>query len=158
MEGNRPLLIEIQALVSPATYGTPQRTTTGFDIKRLNMLLAVLEKREGIRLGIQDVFLNIAGGIRVEDPALDLAVCMAIISSYKEIPVPHTYCFSAEIGLTGEIRAVGRIQNRISEAEKLGFSDIILSKYNMGGLNASAYSINIKPFLKLTDVVHELIR
>ncbi|MFC2125766.1 DNA repair protein RadA [Bacteroidota bacterium] len=158
IEGNRPLLIEIQALVSPATYGTPQRSTTGFDLKRLNMLLAVLEKRGGFRLGSQDVFLNIAGGLRVEDPALDLAVCMAIISSLEEIPVPHDYCFSAEVGLAGEIRAVTRIQNRISEAAKLGFESIILSKYNSSNLPTGDLKISIKPFIKLSDVIHTLIR
>ena len=158
MEGNRPLLIEIQALVSPATYGTPQRSTTGFDLKRLNMLLAVLEKRGGFRLGSQDVFLNIAGGIRVEDPALDLAVCLAIISSLEEIPIPHNICFSAEVGLAGEVRAVNRIRNRITEAEKLGFRQIVLSNYNQNGLDSNDFKIKIKPFIKLTEVLRAFIR
>ncbi|MEM9980922.1 MAG: DNA repair protein RadA, partial [Bacteroidota bacterium] len=111
LEGNRPLLIEIQSLVSPATYGTPQRSSTGFDAKRLNMLLAVLEKRGGFRLGAQDVFLNIAGGLKVEDPAIDLAVCVSIVSSYEDIAVTNGACFAAEIGLGGEIRAVSKIEN-----------------------------------------------
>ncbi len=128
LEGNRPLLIEIQSLVSPATYGNPQRSSTGFDAKRLNMLLAVLEKRGGIRLGVQDVFLNVAGGLKVEDPAIDLAVCASIVSSYEDISIPHTTCFAAEVGLGGEVRAVNRIENRISEAENLGFKEIYISK------------------------------
>lgn len=129
LEGNRPLLIEIQALVSPAAYGTPQRTATGFDNRRLNMLLAVLEKRGGFRLATQDVFLNIAGGLRVEDPAIDLAVAVSIISSLNEIPIPEKVCFAGEVGLGGEIRAVNRAPHRVSEAAKLGFETIYLSKF-----------------------------
>ncbi|HCW06434.1 MAG TPA: DNA repair protein RadA, partial [Cytophagales bacterium] len=128
IEGNRPLLIEIQSLVSPASYGTPQRTPNGFDQKRLNMLLAVLEKRCGFRVSTQDVFVNMAGGIYVEDPAIDLALCASIISSMEEIPVSDKICFAAEIGLGGELRAVNRIDQRISEAEKLGFEKIFVSK------------------------------
>jgi len=152
MEGNRPLMIEIQALVSTATYGTPQRTTTGFDNKRLNMLLAVLEKRGGFRLGLQDVFLNMAGGIKVEDPAMDLAVCVAIISSLEEISIHDKAAFAAEVGLGGELRAVNRIENRIAEAEKLGFKEIFISKYNQKGLDQKKHNILIKPFGKLTEV------
>ncbi len=127
LEGNRPLLIEVQALVSAATYGTPQRSATGFDLRRLQMLLAVLEKRGGFRLGTQDVFLNIAGGLRIDDPALDLAVCAAIVSSYSDQPLPLTTCLAAEVGLSGEIRPVGRLDARIGEAEKLGFREIFVA-------------------------------
>ncbi len=152
LEGNRPLMIEIQSLVSPATYGTPQRTTTGFDGKRLNMLLAVLEKRGGFRLGQQDVFLNIAGGLKVEDPAIDLAVCISIISSYDEISIPHDVCFSAEVGLGGEIRAVNRVEQRITEAEKLGFKEIYLSKFCLKGLDLQSYKIKVNAVAKLDEV------
>jgi DNA repair protein RadA/Sms len=130
LEGVRPLLLEVQSLVSTAVYGTPQRSATGFDLRRLNMLLAVLEKRCGFRLGQQDVFVNLAGGLRLEDPALDLPLMAAIMSSYQGIALPSGYVFSGEVGLSGEVRAVQRIEQRISEAEKLGFSDILLSKYN----------------------------
>lgn len=156
IEGNRPLLIEIQSLVSPASYGTPQRTPTGFDQKRLNMLLAVLEKRVGFKMGAQDVFLNIAGGIRVEDPAMDLAVCVSLISSLEEIPVSDKYSFAAEIGLGGELRAVNRIEQRISEAEKLGFEKIYISKFNQKSLNTNKIKIEIKAFGKLGDVFQDL--
>lgn len=130
IEGIRPLMIETQALVSQATFSVPQRSTTGFDQRRLQMLLAVLEKRGGYRLGSQDVFLNIAGGLRVEDTAIDLAICISILSSYLERPVDPKLCFAAEIGLTGEARPVTRIDNRILEAHKLGFHTMILSRYN----------------------------
>jgi len=130
MEGSRPMLIEILALVSSAVYGTPQRSTTGFDTRRLNMLLAVLEKRSGFRLSMKDVFLNIAGGIKVDDPAIDLAVVCAILSSNEDVEIDHKICFSAEVGLSGEIRSVNHIEQRISEAEKLGFTSIVVSKYN----------------------------
>lgn len=156
IEGNRPLLIELQALVSPATFGTPQRTATGFDTKRLNMLLAVLEKRYGLKLSSQDVFLNIAGGIKINDPALDLAICLAIFSSYEEIEIPSDVCFAAEIGLGSEVRAVNRIENRISEAEKLGFSKIFVSKYNLKGLKTSDYNIEIVDASKLNQVFGNL--
>lgn len=130
MEGLRPLLVEIQALASTAVYGTPQRSTTGFDIRRLNMLLAVLEKRCGFRLGMKDVFLNIAGGIRLEDPAMDLAVITAILSSSEDLIVPSSICFAGEVGLSGEIRPVTRIEQRVNEAAKLGFKEIYISKFN----------------------------
>ncbi len=156
MEGNRPLLIEIQALVSNAAYGTPQRTSTGFDGRRLNMLLAVLEKRCGFRLGLQDVFLNMAGGVKVEDPAIDLAVCAAIVSSLEEITISEKVCFAAEVGLGGELRGVNRLDARISEAEKLGFEEIYISKYGTRGLNTEKRNINIKAFAKMTHVFEDL--
>src|SRR5690606_2389954 len=143
LEGVRPMLIEVQALVSTSAYGTPQRSTTGFEAKRMNMLLAVLEKSFGFRLSVQDVFLNIAGGLRVEDPAIDLAVLMAIISSQQDIPLPSTVVFAGEVGLSGEIRAVNRIEQRIAEADKLGFETIYMSKYNLKGLDTSRYQIKI---------------
>ena len=155
LEGNRPLLIEVQSLVSPASFGTPQRTPTGFDQKRLNMLLAVLEKRCGFRMGTQDVFLNMAGGIRVEDPAIDLAVCISIISSMEEIPVSDKICFAAEIGLGGELRAVNRVEQRITEVEKLGFEEIFISKFNKQSSNGRQ-KIRIKSFAKLSEVLQEL--
>ncbi len=130
LEGTRPMLIEIQALVSSAVYGTPQRSTTGFDARRLNMLLAVLEKRSGFRLSMKDVFLNIAGGIKVDDPAIDLAVICAILSSNEDVEIDQKVCFAAEVGLSGEIRSINHIEQRISEAEKLGFTSIVVSKYN----------------------------
>jgi DNA repair protein RadA/Sms len=134
LEGNRPLLMEVQALVSTANYGVPQRSSTGFDQRRLQMLLAVLEKRGGFRLGNQDVFLNIAGGFRVEDPAMDLSVCMAMISSLEERVISTKICMAAEVGLGGEIRAVNRVEQRIAEAAKLGFEKIIVSKYYSGDI------------------------
>ena len=156
LEGNRPLLIEIQSLVSPASFGTPQRTPTGFDHKRLNMLLAVLEKRCGFRMGSQDVFLNIAGGIRVEDPAIDLAACISIISSMEEIPVSDKICFAAEVGLGGELRAVNKIELRISEAEKLGFKEIYISKYNSKAVDFQKFKIEVKSFGQLNEVFQDL--
>ncbi|WP_316802685.1 DNA repair protein RadA [Pedobacter nototheniae] len=152
LEGARPMLIETQALVSQAAYGTPQRSATGFDTKRMNMLLAVLEKRCGFRLSAQDVFLNIAGGIRVEDPAIDLAVLIAIISSHQDIAVSSKNCFAAEVGLSGEIRAVNRIEQRIAEADKLGFETIYISKYNLKGIAIDKYSIEIKAVSKIEEV------
>ncbi|OEK02754.1 DNA repair protein RadA [Roseivirga sp. 4D4] len=157
IEGNRPLLIEIQSLVSSATYGTPQRSTTGFDSKRLNMLLAVLEKRGGLRFSAQDVFLNVAGGIRIEEPALDLAVCASLVSSYHDVAISEKVAFAAEVGLGGEIRAVNRIESRISEAEKLGFNEIYVSKYNVKGLDLKGRDIMIKPFGKLREVFEDLL-
>lgn len=157
LEGNRPLLIEIQSLVSPATYGTPQRSSTGFDAKRLNMLLAVLEKRGGMRLGQQDVFLNVAGGMRVDDPALDLAVCASLVSSYEDSPVPEDICFAGEVGLGGEIRAVNRIENRIAEAEKLGFKRIMVSKYAIKGLDVDKYKIQVIAVSKLEEMYQRLV-
>jgi len=156
LEGNRPFMIEIQSLVSVATYGTPQRTTTGFDGKRLNMILAVLEKRGGFRLGTQDVFLNIAGGIKVEDPGIDLAVCASIISSFEDIAISNHVCFAAEVGLGGEVRAVNRIDQRIVEAQKLGFKEIYVSKYNMKGLDTKGFTIKINPVGKLEELVEGL--
>jgi DNA repair protein RadA/Sms len=151
LEGMRPMLIETQALVSTSAYGTPQRTATGFDTRRMNMLLAVLEKRCGFKLGAKDVFLNITGGIRVEDPAIDLGLAAAIISSHEDIPIPFKTCFAGEIGLSGEIRAVNRVEQRIAEAEKLGFEQIFISKYNLpsGGkdkkrIDLSRYTIQVK--------------
>ncbi|TDI72305.1 MAG: DNA repair protein RadA [Bacteroidetes bacterium] len=155
LEGNRPLLIEIQALVSTAAYGTAQRTSTGFDNRRLNMLLAVLEKRGGFPLGTQDVFLNIAGGLRVEDPAIDLAVAVSIISSFNELPVAGKICFSGEVGLGGEIRAVNRAQHRIGEAEKLGFTKIYLSKYALKGITKES-DIEVVGFGRLEDLFGDL--
>ena len=152
MEGARPMLIEIQTLVSSAVYGTPQRTATGFDAKRLSMLLAVLEKRCGFKLGIKDVFLNIAGGIKVEDPAIDLAVICATLSSSEDIPISQKFCFAAEVGLSGEIRPVSRIESRISEAEKLGFEQIFVSKYNLKGINTKNFGIKVTPVAKVEDV------
>ncbi len=156
LEGLRPMLIETQALVSTSAYGTPQRSTTGFDTKRMNMLLAVLEKRCGFRLSAKDVFLNIAGGLRVEDPAIDLGVVVAIISSHEDMPVPAKICFAAEVGLSGEIRAVNRIEQRIAEAEKLGFETIYISKYNKKGLDIKRYSIEIKTVAKVEEVFSAL--
>ncbi|RYC52127.1 DNA repair protein RadA [Flagellimonas olearia] len=154
VEGMRPLLIEIQALVSTAVYGTPQRSATGFNAKRLNMLLAVLEKRAGFKLAAKDVFLNITGGISVDDPAIDLAVLAAILSSNADIPIEKGICFAAEVGLAGEIRPVQRVDQRILEAEKLGFSTIFVSKSNKIGLKNT--SIQIHKVSKIEDIVSSL--
>jgi len=156
MEGNRPLLVEIQSLVSVATYGTPQRSSTGFDAKRLQMLLAVLEKRGGFRLGVQDVFLNVAGGLKVEDPAIDLAVIASLVSSYEDKFIPPSVCFAAEVGLGGEVRAVNRIDNRISESEKLGFKKIYISKYNSKGLDLKRGKIEVIPVAHLDELFMSL--
>jgi DNA repair protein RadA/Sms len=156
LEGLRPLLIEVQALVSTAAYGTPQRSSTGYDGKRLNMLLAVLEKRGGFRLGTKDVFVNIAGGLRVDDPALDLAVVAAIISSMQDIPVHRKSCFAAEIGLSGEIRPVSRIEQRILEAEKLGYGLIFISKNNLRAAELQKLKIRVKGVSKIEEVVSAL--
>lgn len=153
MEGGRPLLIEIQALVATAAYGTPQRSATGFDMRRLNMLLAVLEKRAGFRLGAKDVFLNIAGGLKIDDPASDLAVICSILSSDQDIEIPKGSCFAGEVGLSGEIRAVTRIEQRISEAQKLGFSQIFISKYNRKGADFSKYKIKIMAVAKVEELL-----
>lgn len=150
IEGVRPLLIEVQSLVSTAAYGVPQRSTTGFDSRRLNMLLAVLEKRCGFRLNAKDVFLNIAGGLRVDDPAIDLAIIAAILSSAEDIPLNPKDCFSAEVGLSGEIRSVNYLKNRIAEAEKLGFERIFVSKYGIKRLEQSSH-IEIVPVGKMED-------
>lgn len=152
LEGNRPLLIETQALVSSAAYGTPQRSSTGFDLRRLSMLLAVLEKRCGFRLGVKDVFLNIAGGIKIEDPGVDLALVCAILSSNEDMNIPQNYCFAGEVGLTGEIRPVSKIDQRIAEAEKLGFAKIFISGYNLKGLEKRKSTIEIVSVYKMEDV------
>lgn len=154
LEGMRPLLVEIQALVSTAVYGTPQRSATGYNAKRLNMLLAVLEKRAGFKLGAKDVFLNITGGISVDDPAIDLAVVAAVLSSNIDIAIDKRMCFAAEIGLAGEVRPVTRIDQRILEAEKLGFESIIISKY--AKLPKQKYGISIIRVAKVHDVVRHL--
>ncbi|WP_276360043.1 DNA repair protein RadA [Daejeonella sp. H1SJ63] len=163
MEGLRPMLIESQALVSVSAYGTPQRSATGFDTKRMNMLLAVLEKRCGFKLSAKDVFLNIAGGLRVEDPAIDLGVVVAIISSHEDMPVDSKTCFAAEVGLSGEIRAVNRIEQRIAEAEKLGFERIFISKYNLPagkGIKSAPewqrFNIEINTVAKVEEVFNAL--
>jgi DNA repair protein RadA/Sms len=143
VEGMRPLMIEIQALVSTAVYGTPQRSTTGYNSKRLNMILAVLEKRAGFRLGAKDVFLNITGGISVDDPAIDLAVVAAILSSNEDMAIEKGICFAAEIGLAGEIRPVQRVEQRILEAEKLGFHTIYVSKNNKIALKNTQITIQL---------------
>jgi DNA repair protein RadA/Sms len=158
MEGMRPFLIEVQALVSTAAYGTPQRSSTGFDLRRLNMLLAVLEKRAGFRIGTKDVFLNIAGGIKVSDPAIDLAVIIAVLSSSMDISLPKEVCFTGEIGLSSEIRPVNRIDQRISEAEKLGFKHIFIPKNNSKGLDTSKFKIKIHFVSKVGQVFQTLFK
>src|SRR6195256_3792648 len=152
IEGIRPLLIEVQALVTQSVYGTPQRTVSGFDLRRLQLLLAVLEKRGGFHFGMKDVFLNIAGGLKVEDPSIDLAVLCALLSSYEDVTIPHHICFSGEVGLSGEIRAVNRIDQRIAEAEKLGFEKIILSKYNQKGLARQKFGIEVITMGRVEEV------
>ncbi len=154
LEGQRPFLIEVQALVSSAVYGTPQRSATGYNIKRLHMMLAILEKRAGFKLGAKDVFLNIAGGISVSDPAIDLAVLVAILSSNLDKAIPQNYCFAAEVGLAGEIRPVNRIEQRILEAEKLGFEAILISKF--AKLSKTKFKITILRASKIEDVVKAL--
>jgi DNA repair protein RadA/Sms len=154
LEGMRPLMIEIQALVSTAVYGTPQRSTTGYNAKRLNMILAVLEKRAGFRLGTKDVFLNITGGITIDDPAIDLAVVAAILSSNEDIAIEEGVCFAGEIGLSGEIRPVNRVEQRILEAEKLGFTTIFVSKYNK--ISLKNIGIRIQLVSKIEEVASAL--
>lgn len=154
IEGLRPLLIEIQALVSSAVYGTPQRSSTGFNSKRLNMLLAVLEKRAGFALGTKDVFINITGGLAIEDPATDLCVVAAILSSYHDLPLPESLCFAAEVGLSGEIRPVPKIEQRILEAQKLGFQQIVISKFSKTA--PVDHTIEVLPFSTITSVVEHL--
>ncbi len=156
MEGIRPLLIEVQALVTQSVYGTPQRTNTGFDLRRLQLLLAVLEKRGGFHFGVKDVFINIAGGLKVEDPSIDLAVLSALLSSYEDIALPLHICFAGEVGLSGEIRAVNRIEQRVAEAEKLGFEKIIVSKYNTKGMGKSKLNIEIVPLGKVEELYQYL--
>ncbi|MGB3007394.1 MAG: DNA repair protein RadA [Chitinophagaceae bacterium] len=152
IEGMRPMLIEVQALVTQSVYGTPQRTVSGFDLRRLQLLLAVLEKRGGFHFGMKDVFLNIAGGIKVEDPSIDLAVLCSLLSSYEDVPLPQQICFAGEVGLSGEIRAVNRIEQRIAEAEKLGFEKIIVSKYNQKGLSKQKFSIEVVMMGRVEEV------
>jgi DNA repair protein RadA/Sms len=156
VEGMRPMMIETQALVSSAAYGTPQRSATGYDIRRLNMLLAVLEKRSGFRLGTKDVFLNIAGGLKVDDPAIDLAIVSAVLSSNEDIPIDQKVCFAAEVGLSGEIRPVNRIDQRIAEADKLGFGQIFISKYNLKGIDVKKYKLQIVAVGKIEEVFGKL--
>ena len=156
IEGVRPFLVETQALVSSAAYGTPQRSATGFDQRRLNMLLAVLEKRVGFKLMQKDVFLNIAGGLRVTDMAMDLSVIAAVLSSNVDTPIESGWCMAGEVGLSGEVRPVARIEQRISEAEKLGFSHIIIPKYNLGGLNRKKFKIELVPVRKVEEALRAL--
>jgi len=156
IEGVRPLLIETQALVSTAAYGTPQRSATGFDLRRLNMLLAVLEKRVGFKLPQRDVFLNIAGGIRVTDPAIDLSVIAAVLSSNVDTGIPRDICFAGEVGLSGEVRPVSRIQQRIAEADKLGFRKMIVPRANMSGLDTGKFKIRVVPVRKVEEALREL--
>ena len=156
IEGIRPLLIEGQALVTQSVYGTPQRTVTGFDLRRLQLLLAVLEKRGGFHFGVKDVFVNIAGGIKIEDPSIDLAIVCALLSSFEDVPVNQHYCFAGEVGLSGEIRAVNRIEQRIAEAEKLGFKKIIVSKYNTKSLGKLKFNIEVVPLAKVEELYQYL--
>ena len=150
------MLIEVQALVSTAFYGTPQRSATGFDTRRLNMLLAVLEKRVGLNIGTKDIFLNIAGGLRVEDPAIDLSIVSALMSSYNDVPIDMKVAFAGEVGLSGEVRAVNRVEQRIQEAQKLGFEKIYVSKYNFG--KGKTAPKNTKIQVVLVSKVYELIK
>lgn len=156
IEGMRPLLIETQALVTQSVYGTPQRTVSGFDLRRLQLLLAVLEKRGGFHFGVKDVFVNIAGGLKVEDPSIDLAIVCALLSSYEDVALPQHICFAGEVGLSGEIRAVNRIEQRIAEAEKLGFEKIIVSKYNTKSLPKQKTNIEIVALGKVEEVYQYL--
>jgi DNA repair protein RadA/Sms len=156
IEGVRPFLIETQALVSTAAYGTPQRSATGFDIRRMNMLLAVLEKRAGFKLGQKDVFLNIAGGLRINDPAMDLSVISAVLSSSLDVTIEREKCMCGEVGLSGEIRPVNRIEQRILEAEKLGFNTILVPQNNLQGFDAKKLTIQIKPVRKVEEAFREL--
>jgi DNA repair protein RadA/Sms len=155
MEGNRPMLIEVQALASTAAYGTPQRSSTGFDLKRLHMLLAVLEKKCGFRIGQKDVFINLAGGIKVDDPSIDLAVVCAILSSNVDIAIEAKTCFSAEVGLSGEIRPVPRVEQRIGEAEKLGYKRIFISKHSKG-ITQDQFKIKLVAVGKIEEVLKHL--
>lgn len=156
MEGMRPMLIETQALVSKAVFGTPQRTATGFDMRRLSMLLAVLEKRCGYFFSMNDVFLNLAGGIRVEDPAIDLAIVVSLISSLVDVSIPSNICFAGEVGLSGEIRSVSRIEQRIAEADRLGFKAIYTSKYNVKGIPLEKYNIRVQTIGRVEELKQAL--
>ena len=155
VEGIRPILLETQALVSSAVYGTPQRTSNGFDLRRLSMLLAVLEKRCGFQLGVKDVFINIAGGMKLEDPGLDLGIVASILSSYQNIAIDKHIAFAGEVGLSGEVRAVARIEQRILEAEKLGFKAIMISKYNKG-IQSNANKIELVQIGKIEEAFEYL--
>ena len=156
IEGMRPLLIEVQALVTQSVYGTPQRTVSGFDTRRLQLLLAVLEKRGGFHFGVKDVFVNIAGGLKVEDPSIDLAMVSALLSSYEDVPLSQHICFAGEVGLSGEIRAVNRIEQRIAEAEKLGFQKIIVSKYNQKAMGKQKFGIEVVALAKVEELYQYL--
>jgi DNA repair protein RadA/Sms len=156
MEGMRPMLIETQALVSKSVYGTPQRSATGFDMRRLQMLLAVLEKRCGYFFSANDVFLNMAGGIRVDDPAIDLAIVASMVSSLMDVSIPSNICFAGEVGLSGEIRAVTRIEQRIQEADRLGFKEIYVSKYNLKGLDTKRFGIKVYTLAKVEELKQAL--
>jgi len=153
LEGLRPLFIEVQALVSPAVYGNPQRSATGFDGRRLAMLLAILEKRSGFPLGLQDVFLNIAGGLKITDPAMDLGIMSAIISSFEDKALPKDMVMAAEVGLSGEVRAISRLESRIKEAERLGFSSILVSHYNLKSIKTSEFDIDIIGIKKINELI-----
>ena len=156
LEGIRPFLIEVQALVSSAAYGTPQRSVTGFDAKRMNMLLAVLEKRVGFKLGQKDVFLNIAGGLKVNDPSLDLPVICAILSSNVDMAIPSGICMAGEVGLSGEIRQITRVEQRVMEAEKLGMHTILIPKHNLKGINTDRFKIKIAEVAKVEEAFRTL--
>ncbi|MFN3793206.1 MAG: DNA repair protein RadA [Chitinophagaceae bacterium] len=156
VEGMRPMLMEIQALVTQSVYGTPQRTVSGLDLRRLQLLLAVLEKRGGFQFGMKDVFVNIAGGLKVEDPSTDLAIICALLSSYEDVPLPQQICFAGEVGLNGEIRAVNRIEQRIAEAEKLGFEKIIISRYNKKSFDPKNFKIEIIALGRVDEVYRQL--
>jgi len=158
MEGLRPLLIEIQALVTQSVYGTPQRTVSGFDLRRLQLLLAVLEKRGGFHFGVKDVFINIAGGLKVEDPSIDLSVVCALLSSYEDVPLNPNICFAGEVGLNGEIRAVNRVEQRIAEAEKLGFEKIIISRFNKKGVDKTQFKIEVVALAHIEEVYRYLFQ
>ena len=156
IEGARPFLIETQALVSTAVYGTPQRSAIGFDYRRLNMLLAVLEKRAGFKLGQKDVFLNITGGLRMTDPAVDLSVMSAVLSSNLDLSIDRSICMAGEIGLSGEVRPIGRIEQRIGEAKKIGFREIIIPKSNLNGLSKKISGIETVPVGKVEEVFRHI--
>ena len=156
-DGQRSMLIETQALVSSAIYGTPQRSATGYDLRRLSMMLAVLEKRCGFFLGQNDVFLNIAGGMKIADPGIDLSICLSIVSSLEDIPIPGSYCFTGEVGLSGEIRSVGKAELRIKEAQKLGFEKMYLSKYGLPKNIQAKYDIAIRPVSQLKEIMEDIL-
>ncbi len=156
LEGNRAMMIEVQALVTQSAYGTPQRTANGFDLKRLQLLLAVLEKRGGFHFGVKDVFLNIAGGLKIDSPSIDLAISVALLSSYEDVVVNKKYCFIGEVGLSGEIRGVNKMDIRIQEAIKMGMEYIVVPKYSLKGIDSSAWNIKILEVAKLEEVYQML--